>query len=276
MKKKYFIIILLMVIMCTGCNGTITREIRESGFSVSDSLIECPILVNKNHDDGTYDKVRFLSDYFAISEAGNIYELSLGGLYSNDMNCRKGGKDIKVKAIYNNMVVRDNNGDFYYLFGNNDVAAYSKVEKEDQFYSLYKILLGEDVVKSVVVNANSYNYYVLKEDGNVYNYILDYDRTTGVYSLVKDDEIVYSKSKFNGSIIDFEYSGQTLGTYVRSEDGYYRMMCTNLKECSKYVDVACEFEMKKDEAMSKHSDRIVGFSGTTLITDYGRVFSVSG
>ena len=243
MKKKFFIIILLMVIMCTGCNGTITREIRESGFSVSDSLIECPILVNKNHDDGTYDKVRFLSDYFAISEAGNIYELSLGGLYSNDMNCRKGGKDIKVKAIYNNMVVRDNNGDFYYLFGNNDVAAYSKVEKEDQFYSLYKILLGEDVVKSVVVNANSYNYYVLK---------------------------------FNGSIIDFEYSGQTLGTYVRSEDGYYRMMCTNLKECSKYVDVACEFEMKKDEAMSKHSDRIVGFSGTTLITDYGRVFSVSG
>ena len=54
------------------------------------------------------------------------------------------------------------------------------------------------------------------------------------------------------------------------------MKYTNMKECSKYVDIDCEYEMEKDEAMSKYLDRIVGFSGTTLITDYGRVFTVSG
>ena len=275
MKKKYFIIILLVILFCSGCDGTITRKIRQSGFSVSDSVIECPILINDTPKDGTYDKIRFLSDVFAISETGNIYELSLSGVYSNDMNCKKAGKGIKAEAIYNDSVVRSKDGNYYYLFGKEDIAAYSKVNKEDQFYTLYKELLADDVIRSVVVNTNSNEYYVLKEDGNVYKYVFKYDRETGIFSLDSSDEIVYSKSKY-GKILDFDYVGETVGTYIRSEDGYYRYVIDNLEECSKYVDIDCQYSLKKDEALTEYKDRIIAFSGTMLITDYGRVFTVTG
>lgn len=274
MKKKYLIIVCLIVLFCTGCNGTITRKIRESGFSVSDALIECPILVN-DKDDGTYDKIRFLTNTFAISESGTIYELSLGGVYSNNLNCKKAGSGIKVDAIYNDSVVRAKDGNFYYLLGNSDIASYSKVSKDDQYYSLYEIVLADNIVKSSVVNTNSLNYYVLKTDGNIYSYNLKLDRATSTFSIGDNDEIVYSASKY-GKILDFDYKGETIGTFIKSEDGYYKMKITNLTDCSKFIDVECEYKLEKDEALSEYSDRIAGFSGTTLITDYRRVFTANG
>ena len=51
------------------------------------------------------------------------------------------------------------------------------------------------------------------------------------------------------------------------------MYMTNSAECSKYADVTCKYEMKEDETFNKYSDRIIAYSGNTLITDYNRVFS---
>ena len=53
----------------------------------------------------------------------------------------------------------------------------------------------------------------------------------------------------------------------------YKMYMTNSAECSKYADVTCKYEMKEDETFNKYSDRIIAYSGNTLITDYKRVFS---
>ena len=44
-------------------------------------------------------------------------------------------------------------------------------------------------------------------------------------------------------------------------------------KCNIIIESSVRF---KKEEVSSIVDRIVGFSGTTLITDYGRVFSVSG
>ena len=53
------------------------------------------------------------------------------------------------------------------------------------------------------------------------------------------------------------------------------MQVTNSEECYKYADVACKYEMLKDEKLTEEKDRIMAYSGSTLITNYGRVFNVN-
>ena len=53
------------------------------------------------------------------------------------------------------------------------------------------------------------------------------------------------------------------------------MNIVNQKECDKYTDVECKYEMKSDDILEKPSDNIIGFSGNNLITDYGTLFSIS-
>ena len=54
------------------------------------------------------------------------------------------------------------------------------------------------------------------------------------------------------------------------------MMATNREECSKYIDVTCTYEMSLDKGLTDHQNRILGFSGSYLITTYGKQFNVTG
>ena len=42
------------------------------------------------------------------------------------------------------------------------------------------------------------------------------------------------------------------------------------------VDIECEYEFDEDTTLTKYYDRIMAYNGSTLITDYLKVFRVGG
>ena len=278
--KKIIIVLLLLIcsLFLTACTGDITRAIRKSGYSVSNSNFKCGLLTpGKDKEEGKdYEKVKFLSGSYAISTNGNVYELSLGGLFSNNMNCRKATK-VQAAAIMDNSVIRDKDGKYYYLKSEgNGSLPYQEVTRDDRNYQLYNMILKDtNVIKVSTVNANAYNYYVLKTDGNIYNYIFEEKDDRNKTLKFKSASIIYARSRFNNSaIIDFDYAGDSTSTYFRTEQEIYRNTITNAEQCNKYVDVPCTYELKKDEKLTEYQEHFLGFGGSTILTDYGKIFTL--
>lgn len=284
MKNKIRLIgsLLIVCLLITGCNGTITKNIRHDGYNVQDGKFSCSIFTEKSEEENANDTVKFLTDNYIISDKGYIYEINIGGLFSNNMNCRKPGISAsttgatistKVVAILDQSIVKGQNGYLYYLDSNDNAVKYTRVPNNDKEMGLYKILLGEpDIVKVVTVNSNIHNYYVLKKDGAIYNYVVDQDENTDKYKMTKIPQPVIGRDVY-GPIIDFNYEGDSFATYYRTEDKIITKKIKNEKECNKYVDIPCEFEEAEDETLIKYQDRIIAFNGKTIITDYGRIFT---
>lgn len=278
--KKIRIVLLLVIcsLLLTACTGDITRNLRKAGYSVSNEKFTCGLLTpGKNKEEGKdYENIKFLTSSYAITTAGNVYELSLSGLFSNNMNCRKAPK-VQAVAIMDNSVIRDKDGKYYYLKQEgNGTLPYQEVTRDDRNYQLYNMLLKDTtVIKVSTVNANAYNYYVLKNDGNIYNYVFEEVGERDKTLKFRSASIIYAKSRFgNTPIIDFNYAGDSTATYFRTENEIYRYTITNEEECNKYVDVPCKYELKKDEKLTEYKEHFLGFGGSSIITDYGRVFTL--
>lgn len=266
-----FLICLVSFISC-GCgfiNSSTTRDIRHSGFALSKAELECSALLSSS----AIDKVRFLTATHAITESGQIYSLSTSQKYSNDQNCKLSSLPFGVTALFDDNIARTSDGKIYYLNQAGGNAAYSLVPINDSNYKVYSLILSDPaVIKVKTANAESGHYYVLKNDGNVYNYVVN--KTYDNVSIISNT-LVYSKVNYGGDIIDFNYAGKNYATFVRTNTQIFRMKSTNKEECSRYVDVACEYEMRLDEGLTKHRNKIVGFTGTYLITNYGSQFNAT-
>ena len=273
MKRIKYIILFLIVGALAGCGykyASFTREIRHSGFTLSSFSFKCPPIYN---EDGSGDKPAFYIGNYIITESGTLYETNLGKPYSNDMNCRKPNFQEKVAAIFDMKIVKTSDGEFYYLSGSEEVPAYSIVPESDEDYHLYEILLSEDsVVRVVTVNSKGGIDYVLKGDGNIYQYNIIMENNEW---LLDTTELAYSYNEFGSKIKDFNYNGSNSTTYIKNETSYYRMMVTNQEKCSKYADVACEYKLKLDEGLKNTYDKILAYNGSTLITNYGKIFNVN-
>ncbi|MBQ6477485.1 MAG: hypothetical protein IJI43_03530 [Bacilli bacterium] len=274
MKKKLLIILLLLII-CTGCDGNATRTIRKSGFVVSGNKFVCNTLTGVNSmfsDKKQVEKIKFLDQDVAISENGNVYELFFNGLFSNKMNCKKAMSGVKITSMIDNEVLRDVDGKYYYLNSNDNTIKFSEVPVEDDKLAIYNSILGDGhVVKAMVANANINSYYVLRDDGNIYNYVVKLNDNTKRY--VVNSKIVHKQSEFDGKIIDFKDYGESSNTYFRTNKSIYRMINTNANECNKFVDVTCKYKLGQDKSLTKIENRIIGYGGNILITDYGKVFT---
>ncbi len=274
-RIKIFGILLSVLFLCSGCDmaysGT-TRDIRHSGFSVSNAEFECPNLFPSKTG---YEKIKFFSNIYAITTDGKFYSLSLGKKYQNNLNCKvpENLANKEVVAIMDNKIVKTRDGRLYYIVSSDNSPAFTEVPTSDAEYAVYKMLFEEaGAIKIMTVDTSNGYYYVLKEDGNVYNIVLA-KNDNGVSKA--SSSIVYGRSAYGGNIIDFNYIGQASGTFVRTETQIFRMMAQNDEECSKYADVACQYKMLLDENLSKHYENILGFSGNFLITDYGKQFSAA-
>ena len=53
------------------------------------------------------------------------------------------------------------------------------------------------------------------------------------------------------------------------------MKITNEKECKKYADVQCNFEMQEDTLFDDYKDKIIMYNGYNLLTSYGQMFNVA-
>lgn len=272
-KKSITIMLFILLVLCTACDGTVTRDIRHAGFEVEDKSFVCDNVYPKNKDDTTYEKVKYFTDTNMITETGRVYEVSLSQKYSNNENCKIADTPIIVKAIMDDTIVKATDNKYYYLAGKNSSENYKEITNANNSYNLYDMLLkGDDVVKVVSANSNGV-YYVLKTDGNVY--AITIDSRSKELKLVST-QVAYDKASFGGAdIIDFNYVDGKLGTYVKTRNKVYRMKQTNHDECTKYADIECNYIMEEDSIFEKYNDRILIFNGMTLITDYKKVFTAT-
>ena len=277
MKKTFFkvsILSLLLLLCCTGCDGNVTRDIRHAGFSVG-AKIACDPFFPAKKDEVAREKILYYTGSHIINTDGKIYDLSLGQTYASGQNCREATTSIRVKAIFDNSIVKATDGKYYYLHSNNNVEAYSEVPQTDNSYLIYDILLKEDDVVKVMTADNSIGaYYVLKVDGNIYENIVTAQDRNSPPKLVST-RIMYDMTDFEGRIIDFNYAGDSLATFVRTNNKVFRDKIKNFDECSKYADIECQFELQEDPIFEQYKDRIISFNGSTLITDYKMTFTVA-
>lgn len=257
-------LLLIIVLLCSACNGDITRDIRHNGYSVSTKFI-CDDFYDNN-------KVRYITDNRIIDTEGKIYEISLGQVFSNKQNCKRVDTNIKVKAILDDKIVKGTDNRYYYLDIFNNVSSYSLVLETDNSYELYNLLLKEDdVLKVITADSSKGIYYLLKTDGIIYSYVIGKENYNSSLKIISRT-IVYD---YGSRIVDFNYSGdEALNTYIRTEDKIYRMKIKN-EECSKYADVVCKYEIMEDDVFTKYKDKIIAFNGNVLITDYKQIFTIN-
>lgn len=275
MKKiKLIILTGLVLFCCTACKGTITREIRHAGFTMGDTFT-CDNFFPKEKDDTNYEKIKYFTGSHLINSEGKIYELSLGQKFANDQNCKVGDTNIVVKAIFDDKIVKGTDNKYYYLVGSNNVANYTLIPETDNSYLIYDLLLKDDgVIKVVTANSSTGLYYVLKEDGNVYGYTIskkDYNSLPTVTST----NVAYSKNDYGSKIVDFNYAGDSLNTFLKTDEKIFRMKITNSEKCNKYADVKCNYKLLEDEIFNTYKDEIISYNGNILITNYNQMFNVA-
>lgn len=277
MRKRIKVIGLLLGILflCSGCdmaNASTTRDIRHAGFSVSNSELECPTFFPSRTG---YEKIKFFTNTYAITTEGKFYSLSLGKKFQNNMNCKVPDNFVNknIKAIMDNKIVKASDGKLYYIVASGESPAYTPVTEKDSDYAVYKIIFDDPgVLKVMTVDSSSGYYYVLRNDGNVYNTVIVKNNGKAVKA---SSSIVYGKTAYGGDIIDFNHVGSSPATYVRTETQIFRMAIQNKEECTKYADVPCDYKMELDTNLTEHRDQILGFSGNFIITDYGKQFSAA-
>ena len=265
-----------MVFLLTGCNGNVTRDIRKDGFNLSGYKISCKDLIPIKEQEPASKKISFMNSNFAITTDGEIYEISLNQKYSNNDNCRIANTSLRVVALMDTNVFKASDGKFYYTVDNTNATAYSEVSPNDNSYAIYKLVLSDAKVKRVItVDQNAGSYYVLLDDGNIYNYVIKRGDYNSPYTIVSKD-IIYDANLYEGKIVDVNYSVSNQNRiYIRTSNEIYRMLAVNYKKCNKYADIECKYKMKKDEVLTKYylGNKILYFGPDMLITTYGKVFS---
>ena len=274
MKKFRLFIVIFLIGICCGCNGNTTRDIRHAGFNMSGNF-KCSNFFPKDKEDVNYEKILYMTDSRIINTDGKIYELSLSQPFSNGENCKEADTAITVKAILDSSIIKGTDNKYYYLVGQNSVPSYMEIPNTDNSYAIYDLVLKEeDVVKVITADSSAGIYYVLKRDGNVYSYEITRANHQAPPAITTVATVCVTV-KYVASIMEFNYVGETLGTYVKTEDKVYRMRVTNSKECGKYADVACQFSMQEDPIFVDKRDSIIAYNGSVLITDYHQTFTVA-
>lgn len=277
MKKKicYFGIMFLMLFMVTGCeNGETTRGIRHAGFTLLDTEFTCDEFLPKHETDTNYTKIWYFNSGRIISSEGIVFDYSSDLTFSNGKYCKRADFTKKVVAILDDTIVKADDNKLYYFTSSGSASAFSEVLASDNFYQIYKILFNDpDVMKVITVDQNAGIYYALKRDGNVYKMVItkaDYNQPY----VLRSSEIIYSKGVY-GIIIDFNYGADLKYNYVRTNNSIHRQKASNYEECSKYADVECKYQFLEDKELIKYKDSIIVYNGSTLITSYGKMFTLS-
>ena len=274
MKKKLSLLIglAMITILLSGCDGTVTRDIRHAGFSVSTDEFTCSNLLADNPNEAK-EKILYSNGSYLITVQRNLYELSLSQPYSNEENCKKISFQTNIIAYMDGTILKGEDNKFYYAPGTTSTTPLTEVTTNDSNYQLYTLLLGPEQVKKVItVDSNNGIYYVLEEDNTVYQYTITRQNYTSPYT-IESKTPVYDQKDY-GKIIDFNYAGESTKTYLKTKDEIYRMQITNEDECKKYADVECNYQLKKDETLTKYyNDKILYFGPTLLITTYGKEFT---
>ena len=274
MKKKFLTLIgiAIITILLTGCNGNVTRDLRHAGFNLSSSEFECSAFFPENKKTLANEEMIYTNGTYAITKKGNLYDISLSQPYANKENCKSIEFSIPIIAYMDDSILKGGNNKFYYAPGNTSSTPLTEVTINDSNYQLYELLLGnENVEKVMTIDSNNGIYFTL-ENGTVYQYNIVRQNYNSPYTIAGKTP-VYEEEKY-GKIIDFNYAGESTITYIKTENEIYRMQKVNEEECSKYADIKCEYEFKKDKTLTEYyKDKILYYGPSILITTYKKEFS---
>ncbi len=267
---KLSLFVIVVVLMCTACQGDVTRALRHEGFSVGNEF-ECEVFFR---EEGA-ESIKYLTSNNIITPAGTIYEISMGQAYANKSNCKIADTSLKVVSMFDNTVFKAQDGKYYSMVAENNSPAYTQITQNDRSYAIYDLLLKPaENIKAMTADSNNGIYYVLKNDGNVYGLtITQPDRNAA--PRITGSVIVYNSADYGGRIIDFGYYGDSGSTFVRTDAKVFRMKAQNVEECSKYADIACHYEMMEAPAFEENREYILAYNGSTIITTYKTVFTVN-
>lgn len=273
--KKYFRIIFLLLFVCivTGCRKTTddSKKLTFAEWFIKNSntaqteikKIDCPEL-NENSILAGSSKI-FISD-------NTIYAYNVDKIFSNEKNCKAIGTIEGNKGI---AVSRDNaidaDGFLYNDFWQRvDNINYDGPYVKDTFHTGWteyfkRFELNTDIITSSDI-FDVLNYEVLTyQNSELYAYRIDYMNNNP-----DGESIVY---KINIDAIGNEKILKLYGSLVKTDKAYYILNknTTNKKECEKYADVKCQYEynLKKEETLTKYYDEIMNISNDYFITyDY--------
>ncbi|MBR3362874.1 MAG: hypothetical protein IKG40_02995 [Bacilli bacterium] len=252
MRLKKIIIIVVLMFLLTGCKGDDVRSFRSIGYNLSNANFKCDYV----------DSFKFLGDDFAVGSDDRLYSISYDLIYKNKNNCKIMDKNLKVSAVYNNEIVKMNNGFIYKINDENKLDQVSEKENNIVYY-----FLKDDNNVKIIEYSNI--YYIMKQDGNVYKYIVsDNDGTLKVAG------VEMLQNVYGGSIVDFNITDNKLTMYFKTNEKYYRNQIVN-EECLKYADVLCEYQIKEDAYLNKYRNIIQAYNGDILILNSGKVLSFS-
>lgn len=271
MKKIFGLSFLLvgMLVLCTACEGDVTRALRHDGFSLNGEL-ECEVFFT---DEGA-ERIRYITSDRIINTDGKIYELSLGQKFSNDSNCKAAETTLKVVAIMDDKIFKADDGNIYSLVGENGKGAYTQITSSDNSYAIYELLLKpEGTIKVETADSSNGLFYVLKSDGNVYGVTISKANYNSPPAIA-GSSVVYSGADYGGNIVDFGYSGESGATFVRTDLKVFRMKATNHDECSKFADVQCTYQMMESPVFEEYRDYIIAYNGSVVLTNYKKVFTL--
>ena len=253
MKKfKLLFLFIFMMFICTGCGDSeVTRDLRHSGFTMDKEPFNCKALIPDPSRQS--EKIKYLGSNYAITTNGVIHEISFGQKFSNDKHCMRANTELNVEAIIGEVVFKAKDNKIYYFKGGQGVA-YTEVPFSDSNYATYRFFFDDPAIVKVQSVGDS-SYYVLKNNGTVYNYVLKKERW-GI-SLISSNT-VYTAENLGSKILDFNYAGdESEATFVRTEDKIFRNEALNRKDCREYVDIVCEYEFAEVATLTKYYDRIM-------------------
>lgn len=268
-KMSKILISVIIVLVLTGCNNKTNSNLNNE---TNNNIDKSESLNNKNDIKNKYQKFEWkcdigLSDIKDISgfksmfitNDGKLYEFSLDRPFSNEKYCKKIDTDKRFVRFINGTIITDENKIYAYTDNNEFVERmsgwtggfdYSLFDKYDNLILFSKFGINHD--------------YAIVEDKEV--------------SIIKY-EIEHYPNTYTESIgflnSDEEYIG---GFYriLKTTKNYYVYGEINEEECNKYVDIKCEYGLKRVEEISNQYDNILYYNGKFIIfkDDLNNIYQV--
>lgn len=286
--RKIFLISLLIATMCfvlVGCGKTKIKEEKNLTFTewakknnkIYNDIrkINCPEINESSIMSGSSEI--FITD-------NSIYKYNVDKLFSNDKNCKLIGTIDGAKPI---AVNRDNaideTGTLYNIFWQlvKDSNYDGNYEKDDLHDGWKEYLKRFNVNKQIISASGNYSSERDIPDYEIITYTND-----GLY-LYKIDYINSNNS--NGTEFKYKVNTDSLkdeeiirlyGSIIKTNKAFYTVSSNviNKEECNKYADIKCayEYDLKKDETLTKYYDEILNITNEYFITKDYELVNVTG
>ena len=225
------------------------------GFYKENGDFECSAL----------EQIKYGGYNFFITTDNEVYLISTYQKYSDETNCKK-IEGAKVTKIIRGSAA-DDDGKLYNIENNELKKSIGSdpVEKIARDYLLISPYYGGQ--------GDSGEYFLgLKEDGKIYKvkYKSDYNYEKDTYNSKIISEELFKEIE-NEKILYFEKADSAnndiseMFNVIKTDKAYYTMKNINEKECQKYADVNCKYELQKNEELTKEYDNIAFYTTYLII-----------